>query len=117
MENYTALEPYPKLTVREHINGLTLTTVLTILAAIYVAQSLYTIIYNLHFHPLAHFPGPRLAAATSWYQCWYEVFKFGEFVHKLEELHEQYGACSFPHPLPSVPTDSKQRSGGANHSE
>ena len=47
---------------------------------------------RLVFHPLAHFPGPRLAAATWWYMTYYEVYKNGAFVDHLAELHKRYGA-------------------------
>ncbi|KAI0711404.1 cytochrome P450 [Earliella scabrosa] len=46
---------------------------------------------RLVFHPLAHFPGPKLAAATWWYMTYYEVFKNGAFVDHLAELHKRYG--------------------------
>lgn len=42
-------------------------------------------------HPLASFPGPKLAAATQWYSTYYEVWKDGGMVEKLEELHRVYG--------------------------
>ena len=49
------------------------------------------VVYRLYFHPLSPFPGPRLAAATSWYECYYEVFKDGSYVQQLPRLHAQYG--------------------------
>lgn len=92
MENFTTEYPWTRpLTLQEHLNGLTLSTILQVLGMAYATHWVYTIIYNLYFHPLSHFPGPRLAAASGWYLCWYEVFKGGEFVHKLSELHEKYG--------------------------
>ncbi|KAK5988013.1 Cytochrome P450 monooxygenase hepH [Cladobotryum mycophilum] len=51
------------------------------------------IVYRLFFHPLAKFPGPRLAAATRWYEAYYELFHKGgsQFAPKIRELHSQYG--------------------------
>ncbi|RYP47625.1 hypothetical protein DL768_006341 [Monosporascus sp. mg162] len=51
------------------------------------------IIYRLNFHPLARFPGPRLAAATSWYEAYYELVHQGgaQYASKIRELHNEYG--------------------------
>ncbi|KAL9110368.1 MAG: hypothetical protein Q9227_005099 [Pyrenula ochraceoflavens] len=50
---------------------------------------LYT--YRLYFHPLAEFPGPKLAAASLWYEWYYDCAKRGQYLFKIKELHEQYG--------------------------
>ncbi|GJE97483.1 cytochrome P450 [Phanerochaete sordida] len=55
------------------------------------ALTLLRALYRVVFHPLAAFPGPRLAAATHWYAAYYEVWKDGALVEHLESLHEQYG--------------------------
>ncbi|KAF2183530.1 cytochrome P450 [Zopfia rhizophila CBS 207.26] len=62
--------------------------------AAFAAYILYWIrlcIYRLHFHPLAHFPGPRLAAVTSWYEAYYEIVLQGQYSRKIGELHDVYG--------------------------
>ena len=48
-------------------------------------------IYRLYLSPLAHFPGPKLAALTKFYEMYYEVAKRGQFIFKIEEMHEKYG--------------------------
>ncbi|KAH8746125.1 cytochrome P450 [Hyaloscypha sp. PMI_1271] len=49
------------------------------------------IIYRLYFSPIAHFPGPKLAAATWWYQFYYDVIRAGTYMFKMKELHDIYG--------------------------
>ena len=47
--------------------------------------------YRLFLSPIAHIPGPKLAAVTFWYEFFYEVIRPGQFVFKIKELHKQYG--------------------------
>lgn len=52
-------------------------------------------IRRLYFHPLAHIPGPRLAALTWWYEFYFDVVQPGQYVFKIQELHTRYGmSCS-----------------------
>lgn len=48
-------------------------------------------IYRITFHPLAKFPGPKLAAATFWYEFYYDLWLPQRYLWKIEELHKQYG--------------------------
>lgn len=50
-----------------------------------------TTAYRLFLHRLRVFPGPCLAAITSLYKTYYEVFKGGELLQHLIELHAIYG--------------------------
>ncbi|KAH7384477.1 cytochrome P450 [Pyrenochaeta sp. MPI-SDFR-AT-0127] len=47
-------------------------------------------IYRLYFHPLASFPGPKLAAATTLWNAYYDILTPGLIKH-LPELHKKYG--------------------------
>lgn len=60
----------------------------------YIVYWFGLVIYRLYFHPLAGFPGPRLAAATSWWEFYYDVVKDGELVFQLPGLHKKYGIIS-----------------------
>lgn len=47
-------------------------------------------IYRVYFHPLASFPGPKLAASTSLWHAYYDIFTPG-LIKRLPELHKKYG--------------------------
>ncbi|EAQ93230.1 hypothetical protein CHGG_01465 [Chaetomium globosum CBS 148.51] len=47
--------------------------------------------YRLFLHPLARFPGPKLAAVSRWYEGYYDLIKVGQYTRKIKELHKQYG--------------------------
>jgi hypothetical protein len=49
------------------------------------------VIYRLYFHPLRHIPGPRLAAATGWYEFYYDVVGRGIFCWEIKRMHDVYG--------------------------
>ncbi|KAI9673958.1 MAG: hypothetical protein M1817_002164 [Caeruleum heppii] len=49
------------------------------------------IIYNVYFHPLARFPGPRLAAATGWWKAYVECSNGHGIADRIELLHARYG--------------------------
>ncbi|CAG9982715.1 unnamed protein product [Clonostachys byssicola] len=51
-------------------------------------------IYRLYFHPLAKFPGPRLAAVTGLYEAYYDLYLNGQYTFKIAELHNKYGNYS-----------------------
>ena len=50
--------------------------------------------YRLFLHPLARFPGPKLAAVSRWYEAYYDVIQNGQYTKKIAELHQQYGQAS-----------------------
>ncbi len=67
------------------------TTNLTLAFASGVIYLLSLYIYRAYFDSLSHIPGPKLAAATLWYEFYYDVVKMGRYTWKIGELHEKYG--------------------------
>lgn len=62
-------------------------------AAAYIT---YYIVHQLYFHPLAHIPGPKLAALTTWHEALTDLK--GKHHLTLKRLHEQYGPIIRPVP-------------------
>ncbi|OBR03029.1 Averantin oxidoreductase [Colletotrichum higginsianum IMI 349063] len=51
---------------------------------------LWIITYRIHFHPLRHYPGPKVAAATKLYRLYFTTR--GEGASLPKRLHDRYGA-------------------------
>lgn len=62
-----------------------------LLCLAYIGSFIIEAIYNTSNHPLADFPGPKLAAATAWYKTWIELFSRESWIEYLEKLHKKYG--------------------------
>lgn len=48
-------------------------------------------VYRVYFHPLSSYPGPKLAALTTWYEAYYDIGKRGQYILQIEKLHKKYG--------------------------
>ncbi|KAM7200693.1 Cytochrome P450 monooxygenase sdnH [Naviculisporaceae sp. PSN 640] len=59
-------------------------------AALFAVYSVVLVVYRLWFHPLAGFPGPKLLAATTWYEAYVDLVHH-DFPERLARLHEKYG--------------------------
>ena len=57
-----------------------------------LSYALISAIYNLYFHPLTRFPGPRGAACTRWWLAYWELGRGVSLSTLREELHKKYGA-------------------------
>ena len=64
-----------------------------------ISFSLYLLtiaFYRLSLHPLAAFPGPKLAAVTRYYEAYYDIVRNGQYTFKIAELHKRYGSLRGP---------------------
>ena len=64
-----------------------------------VAFQIVKYVYRLTFHPLAHFPGPRLAALTHLYGAFYDLSEARSYIKEMPALHEKYGTV-VTNPIP-----------------
>ena len=64
-------------------------SILALAVAIYFLGS---IIHHLCLSPIAGFPGPKIAAATGWYEFYYEYFLNGTYYLEIEKMHQIYGS-------------------------
>ena len=62
------------------------------LVVAWVAYRVGIALYNIsHFHPLAHFPGPKIAAASYLYEAYYDWWLVGRYGKVIARMHESYG--------------------------
>ena len=68
---------------------------------LWLAWKVVLVIYRLTLHPLAGFPGPKIAAATRLYEFYYDVIygggSGGHYYREIELMHAQYGQSNLVH--------------------
>lgn len=88
--------------LKAHLGEPTLSTEqkLLVLVGLPVLYAVGLTVYRLYLHPLAKFPGPKLAAATKWYEFYHDIIKGqgGQYFVRVIEMHDEYGKN--PQPLP-----------------
>ncbi|KAM0723251.1 hypothetical protein Q7P37_001452 [Cladosporium fusiforme] len=62
------------------------------LGLIWLSYRVALALYNVSpFHPLARFPGPKLAASTYLYEAYYDWWLVGRYGKVIARMHERYG--------------------------
>ncbi|OJJ03879.1 hypothetical protein ASPVEDRAFT_891039 [Aspergillus versicolor CBS 583.65] len=59
--------------------------------AFFLAHWLVGCVWNVYFHPLSKFPGPRAAASSLLWRFLHEVVYQSDITHALPKLHRKYG--------------------------
>ncbi|CUS08978.1 unnamed protein product [Tuber aestivum] len=77
--------------VREQSSDLSKGTIAATVFGVWLLNRIILVLYRLYLDPLSKFPGPKLAAATSMYEMYYDIVEDGTFVWKMDELHRKYG--------------------------
>lgn len=54
-------------------------------------QYICRVIHRLYLSPLANFPGPKFAAATSLYEFYFDYVKQAKYCFEMERMHKVYG--------------------------
>lgn len=75
----------------EQMHALDLPGKLLLAAVLFILYLASLAVYRLCFHPLGKFPGPKLAAVTSWYEAYYEIALSGQYSKQISLLHDKYG--------------------------
>nr|OQO29273.1 hypothetical protein B0A51_07518 [Rachicladosporium sp. CCFEE 5018] len=72
--------------------GIDATSILLILLSLFLTFYTYILLSRLYLSPISHIPGPRLAAATFWYEFYYDIWPNShQYIWKIRDLHTKYG--------------------------
>ncbi|KAK1965151.1 benzoate 4-monooxygenase cytochrome P450 [Colletotrichum sublineola] len=79
-------------TVMEIIKATLSLNALVCLVGLWIAYRIAIALYNVSpFHPLARFPGPKIAAGTYLYEAYYDWWLLGRYGKVIARMHERYG--------------------------
>lgn len=68
-----------------------LSTLLKLLCVFSVFYVVGLYVYRMYLDPLSKIPGPKIAAASLWYEFYYDVVLQGRYTWKIWEMHNKYG--------------------------
>lgn len=76
---------------RTMTNILSYLSLIATLISLGAARFAYLVIWRLYYSPLSKFPGSKLAAATGWYEFYYDFCRSGRYIFEIERMHAVYG--------------------------
>lgn len=79
------------MAVTELISAVTTTQAIAIASGVWLVYALKLTVQRLYLSPIAHIPGPKLAALTQYYESFYDIVLGGQYTSKILKLHEKYG--------------------------
>ncbi|KJZ74709.1 hypothetical protein HIM_05826 [Hirsutella minnesotensis 3608] len=82
-ETEAAAHPYRAGAIWQHL--------LLHLVACYAIYIVLLFLYRITLHPLAGFPGPKIAGASYCYEFWFDVIRQGRYTREIVKLHARYG--------------------------
>ena len=59
--------------------------------ALVAISAITLVLYRLCLSPLAGIPGPKIAAATGWYEFYFDCWLAGKYIFEIERMHSIYG--------------------------
>lgn len=80
------------MAVRNLLSTLSWEQMLTIAGVLWLFYAVVVAIQRLYLSPIAHIPGPRLAALTQYYEFYYDIILGGQYTFKILEMHNKYGS-------------------------
>ncbi|KAL8916382.1 MAG: hypothetical protein Q9172_006324 [Xanthocarpia lactea] len=60
-------------------------------AGLFIVYIVALYVYRAFFDRLSHIPGPKLAAATLWYEFYFDVVLKGKYTWEIARMHQKYG--------------------------
>jgi len=79
------------LTISSLLDRTSTSTLLTIALGTCLCYIIGLAVYRLFWHPLAKFPGPKIAALTLLYEFYHDVIRGGQYTWVIKSMHERYG--------------------------
>ncbi|PNY29917.1 Trichodiene oxygenase [Tolypocladium capitatum] len=80
------------MAIYDSITALTWGQLGCLAVAVWLVYAAALAIHRLWLSPIAHLPGPRLAALTRYYEFYYDVLLGGQYMFRIMEMHKEYGA-------------------------
>ncbi|KAL9104891.1 MAG: hypothetical protein Q9163_000208 [Psora crenata] len=85
------------------------------ITAFFLLYVTFLYLCRLTLHPLAKFPGLRLATVTFWYEFYHDFFRGGQYPFRIRDMHARYGHIKQVHRLIRVFSFSQAAGATAEH--